>query len=32
MRHPRIIYSIEDVRLVVLVIKIGHRRDDYRGL
>lgn len=28
----RIIYSIEDVRLVVLVIRIGHRRDVYRGL
>ena len=28
----RIIYSIEDVKLVVLVIRIGHRRDVYRGL
>jgi mRNA interferase RelE/StbE len=28
----RIIYSIEDVRLIVLVIRIGHRRDAYRGL
>ena len=28
----RIIYSIEDVRLIVLVIRIGHRRDVYRGL
>ncbi len=28
----RIIYSIEDVRLVVLVIRIGHRRDVYRSL
>ncbi|MGO8813219.1 MAG: type II toxin-antitoxin system RelE family toxin [Terriglobia bacterium] len=28
----RITYSIEDVRLVVLVIRIGQRRDVYRGL
>lgn len=28
----RIIYSIEDVRLVVLVVRIGHRREVYRGL
>jgi len=28
----RIIYSIEDVRLIVLMIRIGHRRDVYRGL
>jgi mRNA interferase RelE/StbE len=28
----RIIYSIEDVRLIVLVIRIGHRREVYRGL
>jgi mRNA interferase RelE/StbE len=28
----RIIYSIEDVRLIVLVIRIGHRRDVYRGM
>lgn len=26
----RIIYSIEDRRLVVLVIRIGHRREVYR--
>ena len=26
----RIIYSIEDVELVVLVVRIGHRRDVYR--
>lgn len=26
----RILYSIEDSRLVVLVIKLGHRRDVYR--
>ena len=26
----RIIYSIEDGKLVVLVIKIGHRKDVYR--
>ncbi len=28
----RIIYSIEDVRLMVLVIRIGHRRNVCRGL
>jgi mRNA interferase RelE/StbE len=28
----RIVYSVENVRLVVLVIRIGHRRDVYRGL
>jgi len=28
----RIIYSIADVRLVVLVIRIEHRRDVYRSL
>lgn len=27
----RVVYAIEDDRLVVLVIKIGHRRDVYRG-
>lgn len=27
----RIIYEIEDARLVVLVVKIGHRRDVYRS-
>jgi mRNA interferase RelE/StbE len=26
----RILYTIEDRRLVVLVIKIGHRREVYR--
>jgi len=26
----RILYSIEDVRLVVCVVKVGHRRDVYR--
>lgn len=26
----RIIYSIQDNRLLVLVVKIGHRRDVYR--
>lgn len=28
----RIIYSVEDDRLVVLVIRLGHRRDVYRSL
>jgi mRNA interferase RelE/StbE len=27
----RIIYSIEDDRLLVLILKIGHRRDIYRA-
>ena len=27
----RIVYSIEDARLVVWVVKVGHRRDVYRG-
>jgi mRNA interferase RelE/StbE len=26
----RIVYEIEDHRLVVLVVKVGHRRDVYR--
>jgi mRNA-degrading endonuclease RelE of RelBE toxin-antitoxin system len=26
----RVIYNIEDDRLIVLVVKIGHRRDVYR--
>ena len=26
----RIVYAIEDDRLVVLVVKVGHRRDVYR--
>lgn len=27
----RIIYAIEDKRLIVLVLKVGHRKDVYRG-
>ena len=27
----RVVYSIEDDRLIVLVVKIGHRREIYRG-
>ena len=27
----RIIYAIEDDKLVVYVIKVGHRKDAYRG-
>ena len=26
----RIVYEIEDERLIVLVVKVGHRRDVYR--
>lgn len=28
----RIVYSIEDARLVVFVVKVGHRKDIYRSL
>jgi len=28
----RIVYSIEDDRLIVYVVKVGHRSDLYRGL
>lgn len=28
----RIIYEIQEARLVILVVKIGHRRDVYRNL
>ena len=28
----RIIYSVENARLLVLIIRIGHRREVYRGL
>ncbi len=28
----RIVYQVRDKALIVLVIKIGHRRDVYRGL
>lgn len=33
IRHTgyRIIYQVEDSRLVIIVIKIGHRREVYRG-
>ena len=31
MGDYRIIYTIKDNQLVVLVIQIGHRRDVYRG-
>ena len=27
----RIVYEIEDARLIVLVVKVAHRRDVYRG-
>ncbi len=27
----RILYAIEDARLVVFVVKVGHRREVYRG-
>jgi mRNA interferase RelE/StbE len=27
----RIVYAIEDERLVVYLVKVGHRRDVYRG-
>lgn len=28
--HYRILYSIEDDHLIVLVVKVGHRKDVYR--
>ena len=28
----RIVYQVEDIRLVILVIRIGHRREVYRNL
>jgi mRNA interferase RelE/StbE len=28
----RVLYRIEDERLIVLVVNIGHRRDIYRSL
>ena len=28
----RVVYTIEDDRLVILVLTLGHRRDVYRGL
>jgi mRNA interferase RelE/StbE len=27
----RIVYTVEDDRLVVVVVRVGHRRDVYRG-
>jgi mRNA interferase RelE/StbE len=27
----RIVYSIEDAELIVVVVKVGHRKDVYRG-
>ena len=27
----RVVYAVEDERLVVYVVKVGHRRDVYRG-
>ncbi len=32
IRDYRVLYQIEDDVLVVLVIRLGHRRDVYRGL
>jgi mRNA interferase RelE/StbE len=32
VRHGayRIIYEVQDARLIVLIVKVGHRRDVYR--
>jgi mRNA interferase RelE/StbE len=30
--HYRIIYAVDDIPLVVAVVKVGHRREVYRGL
>jgi mRNA interferase RelE/StbE len=27
----RIVYSVEDAQLIVWIVKVGHRRDVYRG-
>ena len=27
----RIVYSIEDAQLIVVVVRVGHRKDVYRG-
>ena len=27
----RILYSVDDVRVIVTIVKVGHRRDVYRG-
>ena len=32
VRDYRVIYQIEEERLLVLVVRLGHRRDVYRGL
>lgn len=32
VRDYRVIYEVQDDELVVLVVRIGHRRDVYRGL
>jgi len=28
----RVVYEIRDEKLVVLIVKVGHRREVYRGL
>jgi mRNA interferase RelE/StbE len=28
--HYRVVYEVQDLKLVVLVVRIGHRRDVYR--
>ena len=28
--HYRVLYEIQDLELVVLIVKVGHRRDVYR--
>jgi len=28
----RIVYEVHDGRLIVLIVKVGHRRDVYRGV
>jgi mRNA interferase RelE/StbE len=32
VRDYRVIYEVVDDRLLVLVVRLGHRRDVYRGL
>ncbi|MCZ6640024.1 MAG: type II toxin-antitoxin system RelE/ParE family toxin [Gammaproteobacteria bacterium] len=30
VRNYRILYSVEDRRLIIIILKVGHRRDVYR--
>ena len=32
VRRYRVIYTIDDAQIAVLVLKVGHRKDIYRGI